>query len=68
MQKIIPEIVSEGEGNMAVSYGALTPILTKAMQEQQEIIIKQNNTINKMSNSLCNLGGRRMVLKKGRFI
>ena len=56
MQKIIPEIVSGGEGNMAVSYGALTPILTKAMQEQQEIIIKQNNTINKMSKNLCNLG------------
>jgi hypothetical protein len=59
MKLVIPEIVSGGNGSMTVSYGALTPVIIKAMQEQQQIIIKQNNTINLMKEDLCSLGVKR---------
>ena len=34
----VPEIVSEKDGILGVAYGQLTAVLTKAIQEQQEII------------------------------
>jgi len=53
VNKIIPEIVSGGDGDMKVAYGTLTPILTKAIQEQQNIINKQDETINLLKSELC---------------
>jgi hypothetical protein len=41
IQKVVPEIVSEGKDEdklLSVNYNALIPVLTKAIQEQQEII------------------------------
>ena len=34
----IPEVVGGEDGNKGVSYGQLTAVLTKAIQEQQTII------------------------------
>jgi hypothetical protein len=51
MQKIIPEVVSGTEGDLAkgetlgLSYGNLVPVLTKAIQEQQSTIQKQQTAI-----------------------
>ena len=45
VQKIIPELISGTEGdlskgeNLGMSYGNLTAVLTKAIQEQQAMII-----------------------------
>jgi len=38
VEKIIPEVVSGEEGHKGISYGGLTPVLVKAIQEQQEQI------------------------------
>jgi hypothetical protein len=46
MEQIIPEIVSGVEGEKEIGYGLLTAVLVKAMQEQQEIIDKQQQQIN----------------------
>ena len=39
--KVIPELVSGNEGNYGLSYGQLTAVLVKAVQEQQMIIDEQ---------------------------
>ena len=36
-----------------IDYGALTPLLVKAIQEQQSIIQQQNKTINNLQKELC---------------
>jgi hypothetical protein len=41
-----------------VRYDKMSALLTKAIQEQQAIIINQNNTINLMKESLCKLGAK----------
>ncbi|MEM6262035.1 MAG: tail fiber domain-containing protein [Bacteroidota bacterium] len=38
LEQIIPEVVSGEEGNKGVAYGLLTATLTKAIQEQQQLI------------------------------
>ena len=38
VEKIIPEIVSGEEGSKGIAYGSLTPVLIKAIQEQQQEI------------------------------
>ena len=38
VEKIIPEVVSGEEGHKGISYGGLTPVLVKAIQEQQNQI------------------------------
>ena len=38
LKNVVPEIVYGEEGNMSIGYGGLTPILVKAMQEQQKQI------------------------------
>jgi len=38
VEKIIPEVVSGEEGHKGISYGGLTPVLVKAIQEQQKQI------------------------------
>ena len=35
IEQIIPEVVSGEEGNKGLSYGHLTAVLTRAIQEQQ---------------------------------
>jgi len=53
---VVPELVvkpSEPEGYMSVNYIGLIPVLVKAIQEQQEIIEKQQEQINQLiSNNL----------------
>jgi len=38
VKKIIPEIVYGSEGELTLSYGQITSVLTKGMQEQQKEI------------------------------
>ncbi len=55
VQKIIKEIVhldSDEEKTLSISYTELIPVLIKAIQEQQEIIDSQNNSINKLTTEL----------------
>jgi hypothetical protein len=51
LQKIMPELVSEGKDNdklLSINYTAIIPVLTKAVQEQQAIIEKQQMQINEL--------------------
>ncbi len=51
LQKIMPELVSEGKDKdklLSVNYTAIIPVLTKAVQEQQAIIEKQQMQINEL--------------------
>jgi hypothetical protein len=54
VQPILPEVVSGTEGDLeklevlGISYGNLVPVLTKAIQEQQNIIEDQNKRIEKL--------------------
>ena len=53
-QKIIPEVVydtkeiidNSGKTKLAMEYSRLVPVLAKAIQEQQQLIDKQNEEIN----------------------
>jgi len=38
VKEIIPEVVSGEDGSMGIAYGSLTPVLVKAIQDQQNII------------------------------
>jgi hypothetical protein len=51
LQKIMPELVSESKDKdklLSVNYTAIIPVLTKAVQEQQAIIEKQQMQINEL--------------------
>ncbi len=48
MRKIIPEIVSGSEGELGLSYGQLTAVLVRAVQEQQQEINELKLQINKL--------------------
>jgi hypothetical protein len=52
VQKIIKEVVhadSDNEKTLSISYTELIPVLIKALQEQQEIINKQNSKIESLT-------------------
>ncbi len=61
VQKIVPEAVYGTEGDMdknetlSLSYDQLVPVLTKAIQEQQEMIEKQNKAIELLKKQVENL-------------
>jgi hypothetical protein len=38
VKQVLPEIVYGEEGQMTMSYGQITSVLTKAIQEQQQMI------------------------------
>ncbi|MCK9570475.1 tail fiber domain-containing protein, partial [Candidatus Pacearchaeota archaeon] len=58
VQEYFPEVVkvTDDEGHLGIAYVSLISPMIKAMQEQQEIIEEQNNTINEMKESLCEIG------------
>ncbi|HOZ87861.1 MAG TPA: hypothetical protein PL029_08890, partial [Bacteroidia bacterium] len=41
VKQILPELVYGQEGQMTMSYGQMTSVLTKAIQEQQQLIETQ---------------------------
>jgi hypothetical protein len=45
VKKIIPEIVYGEDGEMTLSYGQITSVLTQAIQEQQHLIESQQKEI-----------------------
>jgi hypothetical protein len=45
MERIIPEVVSGEEGEKGIAYGLLTSVLVKAIQQQQQMIDKQQEQI-----------------------
>jgi len=52
LEILVPELVkTDSMGNKAVSYNKLTPILVKAIQEQQEIINNQEKRLKKLEES-----------------
>ena len=59
LYKILPEIVSRPEDESSdlwsVSYSKLTPVLVKAIQEQQSVIESQQNEINELKNQLSEI-------------
>ncbi len=46
MKKVIPELVYGNDGDMSLSYGQLSSVLTKAIQEQQDLINELTNKLN----------------------
>jgi hypothetical protein len=58
LQKIMPELVSEGKDKdklLSVNYTAIIPVLTKAVQEQQVIIEENKATIQKQQEQINEL-------------
>jgi hypothetical protein len=58
LQKIMPELVSEGKDKdklLSVNYTAIIPVLTKAVQEQQVIIEENKATIQKQQDQINEL-------------
>ncbi len=54
--QVIPEVVEKNEGGKySMSYGNITALLTKAMQEQQELIENQNRRIVELEVQLKNI-------------
>jgi len=53
VQKVFPELVQEdNQGMLSVNYVELIPVLAGAIQEQQQIIQKQNETIQMLTSRL----------------
>jgi len=53
VQKVFPELVQEdNQGMLSVNYIELIPVLAGAVQEQQQIIQKQNETIQMLTSRL----------------
>ncbi len=61
VKTVIPEIVYGKEGHMSISYGQITPVLVKAVQQQQVMIDSLMNAINDLHNIVCKLNS---VVKK----
>jgi hypothetical protein len=58
IQKVMPELVSEGKDKdklLSVNYTAIIPVLTKAMQEQQALIEANQATIQKQQEQIDEL-------------
>jgi hypothetical protein len=56
IEKIIPELVkTDSEGNKAVAYDKLTPILVKAIQDQQKEIEELKNRLKILEENIDNL-------------
>ncbi len=58
LQKVLPELVSEGKDKdklLSVNYTAIIPVLTKAVQEQQVIIEENKATIQKQQEQIDEL-------------
>lgn len=62
IQKILPSLVkpiSSKQGLLALSYTELIPIITKAIQEQQELIIELQNNLEIVTKELAELKATR---------
>jgi hypothetical protein len=56
VQKVFPEVVQDGpEGEKAVAYSELIPILIEAMKEQQNLIEGQQKDIQELKTALKNM-------------
>jgi hypothetical protein len=64
VKKIIPEIVYGEEGEMTLSYGQITPVLTKGMQEQQKLILYQQKQIESDKSEITNLKSQLQSLQE----
>jgi hypothetical protein len=51
---ILPELVYGKDGEMTLSYGQITAVLTKALQEQQNQIESQNKQMESQSQTIAN--------------
>lgn len=58
VKHILPEVVYGEEGHMTLSYGQITPVLTKAIQEQQQIIESQKSTIDTLKGQVNTLANK----------
>jgi len=52
LEKYYPEFVSENNGYKGISYASLTPVLVKAIQEQQKIIDEQKNELKELKSQM----------------
>lgn len=64
LEKVLPELVFGEEGNMSVAYGQITAVLTKAIQEQQEIIETQQLENENLKEEVLTLSYRITALEK----
>lgn len=56
LKAVLPQMVSEDtKGFLSVDYAKLTPVLVKALQEQQQLIVSQNATLTSLQNELTEL-------------
>lgn len=60
VEKIFPELVREdGNGYKSVSYEKLTVVLLKALQEQQQMIERQEKSITTLEQEISKLKKKR---------
>jgi hypothetical protein len=53
VQKVVPEVVlADGSGTLAINYPALLPVVIKAVQEQQEVVKRQQDRIERLERAL----------------
>ncbi len=57
IEKILPEIVMETNGEKAVAYTEIIPVLIEAMKEQQNLIEKQQSEIDELKQMMRELMG-----------
>jgi hypothetical protein len=60
LHKIYPEVVTvpTDDGYWMVDYGHLTPLLTKAIQDQQKIIVNLNNRVEELEDKVEDLNNK----------
>lgn len=64
LEKVLPEAVSNYEGNYMVNYAAMTPLLIEAIQEQQTMIDAQKQLIDEQMKLLQELKKEVETLKQ----
>jgi len=58
IENVLPEIVMEHNGEKAVAYTEIIPVLIEAMKEQQNLIEKQQTEIDELKKMVMELMGR----------
>jgi len=58
VQSILPELVDENNGLLGLSYGNMTAVLTKAIQEMHTLITAQSATITSLTERITALEGK----------
>ncbi len=63
LEKVLPEMVFGKDGDKSIGYGLITAVLTKAMQQQQTLILRQKEKLAVQEKSIGLLQANQAKLK-----